>query len=158
MKTIWAPWRSKFIYQRKRGTCIFCKARLSRNMKKSLIIKKTEHSFSMLNMYPYNNGHIMVAPKRHKPSLETLSLPELTDLMLLLNTTTKLLSKVIKPDGYNIGLNIGKISGAGFPGHVHIHIVPRWEGDTNFMPVLTDVKVISESLGSLYERLIKHAS
>jgi len=112
----------------------------------------------MLNMYPYNNGHVMVAPKRHKPSLEVLSLPELTDLMLLLNKTTKLLSKVIKPHGYNIGVNIGKVSGAGFPGHVHIHIVPRWEGDTNFMPVLTDVKVISESLRSLYERLIKHAT
>jgi ATP adenylyltransferase len=158
MKTIWAPWRSKFIYQRKRSACIFCKARLSRNMKKSFIIEKTEHSFSMLNMYPYNNGHIMVAPNGHKPSLEALSLPELTDLMLLLNKTTKLLSKVIKPDGYNIGVNIGKVSGAGFPGHVHIHIVPRWEGDTNFMPVFADVKVISESLRSLYERLIKHAS
>lgn len=127
-------------------------------MKKSFIIEKTKHSFSMLNIYPYNNGHIMVTPKKHKPSLEHLSLPELTDLMLLLNKTTKLLSRAIKPQGYNIGVNIGKVSGAGFPGHVHIHVVPRWEGDTNFMPLFSDVKVISESLRSLYERLIKYAT
>jgi len=158
MKTIWAPWRSKFIYQRKRNVCIFCEGRDSRDEKKSFIVEKTKHSFSMLNIYPYNNGHVMVVPKKHKSSLEDLSLPELTDLMLLLNKTTKLLSKVLKPQGYNIGVNIGKASGAGFPGHVHMHIVPRWEGDTNFMPLFSDVKVISESLLSLYERLKKHVS
>jgi len=157
VKTIWAPWRSKFIYQRKRQGCIFCQARDSRNTSKSFVIEKTKHSFSMLNIYPYNNGHIMVVPKKHKSSLEKLSAPETTDLMRLLNKTTRLLSKVIKPQGYNIGVNIGKVSGAGFPGHVHMHIVPRWEGDTNFIPILGDVKVISESLSSLYERLRKHA-
>lgn len=156
MKTIWAPWRSKFIYKRRHDICIFCKARDSRSRKKSFVIEKTEHSFSMLNLYPYNNGHIMVVPKRHKSSLEKLSLSELADLMGLLNKTTGLLSRVLRPEGYNIGVNIGKVSGAGFPGHVHIHVVPRWEGDTNFMPVFSGSKIMAESLDSLYRRLKKH--
>ncbi len=157
MKTIWAPWRSKFIYTRKRRGCIFCRARDARDTAKHFVIQKTRHSFSMLNLYPYNNGHIMVVPKRHKGSLEDLSAAELSDMMSLLNKTTGLLTKMLKPKGYNIGINIGKVSGAGFPGHVHIHVVPRWEGDTNFMPVFSDNKIISESLSALYERLIKHA-
>ena len=156
MKKIWAPWRSKFIYERKRKGCIFCKARLSRNPEKHLVVEDSRYSFAMLNLYPYNNGHIMVAPKAHKSGLEQLSRGEITDLMTLLNRTTILLRKVLKPDGFNIGINIGKVSGAGYPGHVHIHIVPRWKGDTNFMPVFSDVKVISESLLGLYGRLKKN--
>jgi len=157
MKKLWAPWRSKFIYDRKRKGCIFCLARDSKDKKKHFVVATTRSSFAMLNIYPYNNGHIMVAPKKHKPSLVKLTKNELTDLMLLTNKMTGLLDKILKPHGYNIGLNIGKIAGAGFPGHVHIHIVPRWDGDTNFMPVLTETKVISESLESLYERLVKNA-
>jgi len=157
MKKIWAPWRSKFIYDRKLKGCIFCHGRDSKSPKKSFVIKKTTHSFSMLNIYPYNNGHIMVSPKRHVSSLEKLSSDELQDIMKLVNESTKALTKVLKPEGFNIGANIGKVAGAGFPGHVHIHIVPRWLGDTNFMPVLTDTKIISESLDSLYNRLKKYA-
>ena len=156
MKKIWAPWRSKFIYERKRKGCIFCKARFSRDLKKHMVVEDSKYSFAMLNLYPYNNGHIMVAPKAHKPSIERLSRDEITDLMALLNRTTRLLREVLKPEGFNIGINIGKISGAGYPGHVHIHIVPRWKGDTNFMPVCSDVKVISESLSELYDRLKKN--
>lgn len=157
MKKIWAPWRSKFIYERKRKGCIFCNAALSKNHKKHLVVDVSEHSFSMLNLYPYNNGHIMAAPKAHKSSLEKLSQDEIADLMALLNKTTKLVKKELRPDGFNIGVNIGSVSGAGYPGHVHIHIVPRWKGDTNFMPVFSDVKVISESLNRLYGRLNKNA-
>ncbi|NQT95118.1 MAG: HIT domain-containing protein [Candidatus Omnitrophica bacterium] len=157
MKKIWAPWRSSFIYDRSKKSCIFCDGRDSKNLRKNFILKKTKHSFSMLNIYPYNNGHVMVAPKTHKPSLVKLTRDELTDLMLLVNETTKLLDKCLKPKGYNMGINIGKIAGAGFPGHVHIHIVPRWEGDTNFMPTISGTKVISESLDSLYKRLLKYA-
>jgi len=157
MKKIWAPWRSEFIYTRKRKGCIFCEARDSKKKgPDGFVVKRKRSCFSMLNIYPYNNGHIMIAPNRHKSSLEKLTGPELRDLMLLLNETTGLLDKVLKPDGYNVGINLGKIAGAGYPGHVHIHIVPRWEGDTNFMPVLSDTKVISESLDSLYKRLIKN--
>lgn len=107
----------------------------------------------MLNLYPYNNGHLMVAPKRHKSALGDLRVEELTDLMLLLNQTTELIGKALKPDGYNIGINMGKVAGAGYPGHLHIHIVPRWAGDTNFMPVIANTKIISESLDALYKRL-----
>jgi ATP adenylyltransferase len=156
MKTIWAPWRSKFIYERKRKGCIFCDAALSKNHKKHMVVDVSRHSFSMLNIYPYNNGHVMVSPKAHKPSLEKLSKDEAADLMVLLNKTTKLIKKELNPDGFNIGINMGRVSGAGYPGHVHIHVVPRWMGDTNFMPVFSDVKIISESLNMLYDRLKKH--
>jgi ATP adenylyltransferase len=157
MKTIWAPWRSKFIYDRKRKGCIFCNAAFSKNRKKHLVVDVSRYTFSMLNLYPYNNGHVMVAPKAHKSNLEKLSEDEIMDLMVLLNKTTKLVKKILKPDGFNIGINMGKVAGAGYPGHLHIHVVPRWNGDTNFMPVLSDVKVVSESLNMLYDRLKKHA-
>lgn len=153
MKKMWAPWRSEFIYKRKRNGCIFCKALKSRLEQKKYIVKISEYSFAMLNIYPYNNGHLMVAPKTHKGKLENLDKEQLTDLMQLTQKCVKLLDKAIKPKGFNIGINIGKIAGAGFPGHLHIHIVPRWEGDTNFMPVLAKTKVMSESLSSLYRRL-----
>ena len=109
----------------------------------------------MLNIYPYNNGHLMIAPYRHKGSLQDLNEYEMLELMVLTKKSVKELDKILKPDGYNIGINLGKVAGAGFPGHLHVHIVPRWNGDTNFMPVLTKTKIISESLDSLYKRLKK---
>lgn len=153
MKNIWAPWRSKFIYTRKRDKCIFCKAAKAKRDKKYFVIERSSLSFSVLNMYPYNNGHLMIAPYRHRGSFKDFSRDELCDLMLLTQKSLGLIDKVLKPDGYNLGFNIGKIAGAGFPGHLHMHIVPRWQGDTNFMPVLTQAKIISESLNSLYKRL-----
>ena len=139
MNTLWAPWRSRYIYLRKNKKCIFCHP-------KDYPLEKTRYSFSMLNLYPYNNGHVMVAPFRHVKSLEYLKAEELKDLMDLVIRTKKILDKKIKPHGYNIGLNIGKAGGAGFAGHIHIHVVPRWDGDTNFMPASCGTKVISESL------------
>ena len=153
MDKLWAPWRSKYIYSRKRRGCIFCGMKISGKDKK-FVIGCSTHSYSMLNIYPYNNGHVMVAPKRHVKSLELLSAAELGDLIRLLNKTKTLIDKKLKPDGYNIGINIGKISGAGFPGHIHIHIVPRWIGDTNYMPVISGTKIISESLEAM-ARLLK---
>ncbi|MFH1645468.1 MAG: HIT domain-containing protein [Candidatus Omnitrophota bacterium] len=155
MKRIWAPWRSQFIYKRKKDGCIFCQALKSTADKKHYVIRKNKFSFAMLNIYPYNNGHIMVAPNRHRKSLTLLKDTELADMMSLVNEMTELLDKILKPEGYNIGANIGKVAGAGFPGHVHIHIVPRWNGDTNFSPVISHTKIISESLDSLYKRLTK---
>jgi ATP adenylyltransferase len=157
MKKIWAPWRSQFIYERKRKGCIFCRASRSNDAQRYLVVEDSRYSFAMLNLYPYNNGHIMVAPRSHKSGLEKLSRDESSDLMTLVNRMTRLLKDVLKPEGFNIGINIGKVSGAGYPGHVHVHIVPRWTGDTNFMPVFSDAKVISESLKGLYARLIKNA-
>ncbi len=154
MEKLWAPWRSKYIYLRKQSKCIFCGNRKSKNTKTRYVLSRSKYSFSMLNLYPYNNGHIMVAPFRHVKGLEDLSGEELSDLMKLVVKTKRVLDSKLKPYGYNIGMNIGKVAGAGFDRHLHIHIVPRWSGDTNFMPILADSKVVSESLETLY-RLLK---
>ncbi|MDD3905088.1 MAG: HIT domain-containing protein [Candidatus Omnitrophica bacterium] len=152
MDKLWAPWRSKYIYLRKKKQCIFCGNKGARP-RSGYILKKTKHAFSMLNLFPYNNGHVMVAPYRHVKSLELLNESELMDLINLVNRTKTDIDKKLKPHGYNIGVNIGKIGGAGFAGHVHIHIVPRWTGDTNFMPVTANTKVISESLDVMHKLL-----
>lgn len=107
----------------------------------------------MLNLYPYNNGHVMVAPYRHVKSLEVLDEEEMADVMRLVNRTKVALDRKLRPDGYNIGLNVGRTGGAGFTGHVHIHIVPRWDGDTNFMPVAAGTKIVSESLDAMCKLL-----
>ncbi len=153
MNKLWAPWRSKYIYLRQHKKCIFCGNRAVKNTGSRYIIDKSAHSFSMLNLYPYNNAHVMVAPFRHVKNLEDLSDTELLDLMTLVKKTKIKLDKRMKPEGYNIGINMGKIAGAGFDGHLHIHIVPRWTGDTNFMPVLADTKVVSDSLKAAYNAL-----
>lgn len=155
MDKLWAPWRSKYIYLRKPVGCVFCGVKSKVDLKKKYIVERSGHSFSMLNLYPYNNGHVMVAPFRHVKSLELLSSDELLDLMKLVNKTKRILDKRLRPNGYNIGLNIGKTAGAGFAGHVHAHIVPRWKGDTNFMPLIADSKVVSESLDAMYKLLVK---
>lgn len=152
MDKLWAPWRSKYIYLRNAKGCIFCGNRKI-NRKSRHIIERSKHSFSMLNLYPYNNGHVMVAPYRHVKTMEVLSDKELQDLIGLVNKTKRLLDKKLKPHGYNIGMNIGRIAGAGFAGHIHIHIVPRWKGDTNFMPVTAKTRVISESLDAMSKLL-----
>jgi len=154
MDRIWAPWRNKYLTARKSKACIFCAGKKKAAAdKKKYILKRGKYAFSLLNLYPYNNAHVMVAPYRHVKSLELLSHEELLELLNLVNSTKKKIDKVLKPDGYSIGLNIGKVAGAGFPGHVHVHVVPRWVGDTNFMPVISGVKVISFSLDAMYKLL-----
>jgi ATP adenylyltransferase len=110
---------------------------------------------AMLNIFPYNNGHIMVSPLRHIKELSGLKEVEILDLFKTLNKVTRGLNLVLKPDGFNIGINISRSAGAGIPGHLHIHIVPRWQGDTNFMPVVSDTKIVSQSLDELYKQLKK---
>ena len=156
MNKLWAPWRSKYIYLRQNKKCIFCGNKTSdhRHDGKRYIISRTKYSFSMLNLYPYNNGHIMVAPFRHVKDLNALTDAELVDLMKLVRRSAAILNKKLKPHGFNIGLNIGHIAGAGFAGHVHVHVVPRWAGDTNFMPVVADTKIVSESLDAMYKLLM----
>jgi len=155
MKRIWAPWRDKYVVAacKKTKGCIFCKISKEKKDKKNYIFARTQHSFAVLNIYPYNNGHALILPYRHAGDLSKLKKVEREDLVALLNYTKRLLDDVLKPHGYNIGMNIGKVAGAGVPGHVHFHIVPRWNGDVNFMPVLEDTKVISQSLRSLHEKL-----
>jgi ATP adenylyltransferase len=154
MDKLWAPWRSKYIYLRKRGRCIFCGNKGPAHDRTRHIIDRSRHSFSMLNLYPYNNGHVMVAPFRHVKDLSGLSRDEFCDMMDLVRRTKKKLDARMKPDGYNIGMNIGKVAGAGFAGHLHIHIVPRWNGDTNFMPIIGNTKVVPDSLDTV-QRLLK---
>jgi len=153
MDKLWAPWRAGYIYLGRRKKCIFCGNRKSRKSATRHIIERTRHSFSILNLYPYNNGHVMVSPYKHVRSLEALSGEELEDLMGLVKKMKMLLDRRLKPDGYNIGLNIGKAGGAGYEGHIHIHVVPRWIGDTNFMPVVSGAKVVSDSLEAVYKLL-----
>jgi ATP adenylyltransferase len=121
----------------------------------NLIIQRTARSLVVLNRFPYNNGHLLVAPQAHLGTLHELSPVDHLDLMNTLTGMVNLLSSLMKPDGYNIGLNLGRSAGAGLPGHLHWHIVPRWDGDTNFMPVLADIKVIVQSLDALFDMLVK---
>ena len=155
MQKLWAPWREKFILEKKVKGCIFCKCLKEKKDQKNLILHRGKEAFVILNLYPYNSGHLMVVANRHKAKLEDLDQKEALELMTLSQSWVKILKKVLKPDGINLGINLNQASGAGIFEHVHIHIVPRWKGDTNFMPILTDTKVISVSLKSVYKKLFK---
>ncbi len=152
MNRLWAPWRSAFIKIRRIKGCIFC-LKGKRYHKDLFIIRKARHSFAMLNIYPYNNGHIMVSPFRHVKDLKALNDEELLDIIKLTKDMQALLERKLRPHGFNIGINTGRIAGAGYNGHLHIHIVPRWKGDSNFMPVVADTKVVPQSLKELYKIL-----
>jgi len=151
MDKLWAPWRISYVKNIKQQSCIFC--RPSSRKPKGYVVFQTSYSSVILNIYPYNNGHLLVSPLRHVNRLEQLSDEEAIDLFRALKRAKKLLEKTIKPQGYNIGLNLSRSAGAGITGHLHIHIVPRWKGDTNFMPILTDTKIIPQSLDELYKQL-----
>ena len=155
MDRLWAPWRVKYITKilKKKKGCVFCSIVKQKKDAANFIFIRSKYCFSVLNIYPYNNGHCMVLPNRHVDSLKKMTKEEKADLFQLLEKTTDLLDKGIKPEGYNIGINFGRVAGAGFPDHVHIHIVPRWRGDVNFMPVTANTKVISQSLNAVYKKL-----
>jgi len=152
MDRLWATWRIGYVGS-KRKKCIFCLNQKAKNDKKHYIIKRGNYAFSMLNIYPYNNGHMMIAPYRHIKDFDRLRDEEIIDIMKLVKKSYRLLKKILKPQGFNIGINIGDIAGAGFAGHFHVHIVPRWKGDVNFMSTTAGTKVIAESLEELYARL-----
>jgi len=153
MKILWAPWRIKYILQEKPKGCIFCIKSKESKDEENLILYRAKYNFVMLNLYPYNNGHLLIAPYRHVPSIEQLNSDELKEMMLLAKGCLLVLRDVMKPDGFNLGFNIGRVAGAGIEEHVHMHIVPRWNGDTNFMPVIGDTKVIPEALKDTYKKL-----
>ena len=153
MDKLWAPWRGKYIDQiGKHKKCVFCALLKEKKDEKNFIFIRREHTFAVLNIYPYNNGHSMVLPLRHVDDLEKLTKAERDELMDLLQEVKALCTEVLEPTGYNIGINLGHTAGAGFPGHLHIHIVPRWKGDANFMSVTGETRVISQSLKELYKR------
>jgi ATP adenylyltransferase len=141
-----------YILEKKQKECFFCKKPLEKKDEVNLILHQGRYAFVMMNRFPYNNGHLMVAPKRHCLNLEELSDKEMREMFFLITTSTRILKKNLHPHGFNIGINMGKVGGAGEE-HIHFHIVPRWTGDTNFMPVLGETKVIPEYLEKTFQKL-----
>ena len=153
MEYIWAPWRIEYIEKPKGNGCILCQKPKETLDEANLILYRGQYNFIMLNAFPYNPGHLMVAPYRHSANLGGLSNQEVTEHFHLIKKSTELLSAVLKPAGFNIGINIGKAAGAGIEDHLHTHVVPRWQGDTNFMPILSNTQVTSEALAATYRKL-----
>jgi ATP adenylyltransferase len=157
VKRLWAPWRMVYIDQHDQGEgCIFCAKRLQENPREALLLTQTRYSLVMLNKYPYNNGHLLLAPKRHESKLDDLPELEHADLQEALRRSVAIIRAVLSPGGINLGMNIGKCAGAGVEDHLHWHLVPRWEGDTNFMPVAADTRVMPQHLLDSYDRLKPH--
>lgn len=152
MKQLWAPWRIEFILGEKPESCIFCAPSVTED-KDGLVLYRGTLSTVLLNKYPYNNGHLIIAPRAHKAKLEELSPEESKDLSRLITYSVTALKKEMQPEGFNIGMNLGESAGAGIVDHLHWHIVPRWKGDVNFMPMISEVKVIPEHLSKLATRL-----
>ncbi|MFQ5781141.1 MAG: HIT domain-containing protein [Nitrospiria bacterium] len=156
MKRLWAPWRINYIRGEKPLGCILCDKPKQKSDRANLILLKGKHGFVMMNLYPYNNGHLMISPYQHTGSLEDLSNEVLKDLMQMMKRSLAALRKAFQPEGVNVGLNIGKAAGAGIDDHLHFHVVPRWEGDTNFMTVFSENRVIPEDLEETYRLLKPH--
>jgi ATP adenylyltransferase len=150
---LWAPWRMELIQMGKPEGCILCDKPAEDNDTQNYILYRGSSNFVMLNSFPYNSGHLMVAPYRHVASLEELTDAELHDHFAPVRRSITVLRQVYSPEGFNVGINMGKVGGAGIDDHMHTHIVPRWQGDTNFMPVTADTKVVNEGLVETYQRL-----
>ena len=157
MNQLWAPWRLAYVAAAKPSAdadpCFICRGLVEANDKENLIVERRPVSVVLLNRFPYNNGHLLIAPAAHKGNLNELTSEEILETQETLRAMTDRLTALMRPDGFNIGLNLGRSAGAGLPGHLHWHIVPRWDGDTNFMPILADTKVIAQSLDALYDLL-----
>jgi ATP adenylyltransferase len=156
MDIIWAPWRHKYVQLKRVKRCIFCHAfKAIAEDEANYLIYREKESLVIMNIFPYNNGHLMVAPRRHIAELSDLTDEEMLSSLRLIKKSYCILKKVLKPHAFNIGLNIGKDAGAGITKHLHFHIVPRWRGDTNCMPVISNAKVIPQALNELYKILKK---
>lgn len=155
MKQLWAPWRSEYVKSGDTLECIFCAAR-TKSPEDSLVLFNGAVSIVMLNKFPYNSAHLMIAPVRHVANVEELTPEEALDFFRLLRHSVTVLKKELNPAGFNIGMNVGRAAGAGIEEHLHTHVVPRWNGDMNFMPVLSDTKVIPEHLQATLKRLLPY--
>jgi ATP adenylyltransferase len=151
MERLWAPWRIEYLTRSNNGDCIFCQEGSDRDL---LILRRTPLVRVVLNRYPYANGHLMVAPNRHLADLDALSDGEMVELLRTTALCRDVLAGASKADGFNIGMNLGRAAGAGIEDHLHMHIVPRWNGDNNFMSVLSDIRVLPEALLATYDRLL----
>lgn len=157
MKVLWAPWRMEYILaDKEEGACIFCPGADRSHDEARLILYAGTRTMVLMNRYPYNNGHLLVAPSRHVSGLDDLDREETRDLMAMVRRSIGALKAVMSPEGFNVGLNLGRVAGAGMEEHLHFHIVPRWNGDTNLMTVVGDVRVIPEHLRQTYEKLRPH--
>jgi len=153
MEHIWAPWRMAYIRTEKAEGCIFCQKPGEDSDAANYILYRGEKNFVIMNSYPYNPGHLMIVPYRHKSSLEELDAEERHEHLDIVSRGVAVLKRVLAPHGFNLGMNIGKDAGAGIDDHIHTHIVPRWQGDTNYMTVVADVRVVPEALADTYRRL-----
>ncbi len=153
MKKLWAPWRMEYILQLKPQGCIFCDKPKQEQDRENLILYRGKTCFVIMNFYPYNNGHLMVVPYRHIAKLDKLSAEEQTEMMQAVARSCTILEKMLHCEGLNIGMNLGRVAGAGIDEHLHFHIVPRWNGDTNYMPVIGHTKVLSQGLKESWEFL-----
>lgn len=152
-RILWAPWRAPYIRQSQRPVCIFCEALDGEHSAESLVLWRGDRVFVMMNRFPYAPGHLMVSPIRHVKDLEGLSSRESRDLMACTRDAVRVLNRCLEPEGFNVGINLGEVAGAGYADHLHVHIVPRWNGDYNFMPVLADTRVVSENITETYRKL-----
>ncbi len=160
MERLWAPWRMTYISGASakaypQGACVFCLKWQEREDAENLVLFRGTTCYIMMNLFPYTNGHLMVVPVRHTADLSALSEAERLEVFALGQKGIEALTRAIHPDGFNIGMNLGRVAGAGIADHLHLHIVPRWNGDTNFMPVLGETRVISEGLTETYEKLVR---
>ncbi|HEY2990119.1 MAG TPA: HIT domain-containing protein, partial [Candidatus Binatia bacterium] len=153
MKPLWAPWRMAYIEEGKSPGCIFCDRLDDQDDRARLVLARTPHTVVMLNKYPYNNAHVLLAPKRHENRLSSLRGEEYQDLSEAVRRSVDILQRVYRPGGFNLGMNLGRSAGAGVEDHLHWHVVPRWDGDTNFMPVVGETRVIPQHLFDSYDRL-----
>jgi ATP adenylyltransferase len=154
VKRLWAPWRMVYIDEgSKEQGCIFCTKFHDSDLRAGLVLAHTRHTVVMLNKYPYNNGHLLLAPKRHESTLANLPSEEFIDLNQALRHSVEIMREAVNPTGINLGMNLGKCAGAGIEDHLHWHVVPRWEGDTNFMPVVAETRVMPQHLLDSYDRL-----
>jgi len=154
MEQLWRDWRMQYIESARSPDegCIFCELQ-EREPEKGLVLAKNAKAFALMNLYPYNPGHLMVAPLRHTGSLEDLDVEEMRQVSELLQASVKVLEEVLAPDGFNVGMNLGRVAGAGYPGHLHWHVVPRWTGDANFMPIVGETRVLPQLVGATFEKL-----
>lgn len=155
-KILWAPWRGEYVSGKKDPGCIFCIPEGSLPDERRLILYKDETVSVIMNKFPYNPGHLLIAPRRHVAELEDLTEQEILKMFRITQEAIKILKETFKPHGFNVGFNLGRVAGAGYPDHVHLQLVPRWEGDVNFLAVFDEVRVISQHLISQYRTLFPH--
>lgn len=153
MKRLWTPWRMKYLEGKRPEGCVFCQKIAGNDDAKNHILYRGTHACVMLNLYPYNSGHLMIIPYAHAGRLADLSMDVQTEMLVLLNKSLEVLQRALSPEGFNVGMNLGRAAGAGIDEHVHVHAVPRWSGDTNFMAIFAETRVVPEWLDDTYRKL-----